>query len=132
MHTTRTSWPSVPAVMSVSATTAYALTASLGAGVATRVIDTSRARWLHHAMFIATTTLTVAAIVASALPQRRRGTRAGLWLGPTLLPLAILPRVDARTRAHPMIAGSAAPFHVAATISVARCAPTPATRKGGR
>jgi hypothetical protein len=91
-----------------AAATSYAANCALGASVATGLLDTQNHRWLHHALYIATSALTGAAAVA--LAARRD---PGTWtLLPTALPLAMLPRVSARTPRHAGLGLSAAPFYL--------------------
>lgn len=91
-----------------AAATSYAANCALGGSVATGVLDTRGYRWLHHALYIATSTLTAAAVVA--LLARRD--RAGWTLLPALVPLAAMPRASARTPRHARVGLSAAPFYV--------------------
>jgi hypothetical protein len=64
----------------VAAAAVYGANCALGTAVATKVIDTSNFRWVHHALYIATCTATAAA--ASALfwgtPRRAGFILAGL------------------------------------------------------
>lgn len=101
-----------PAILFTAATASYAANCALGAGVATRILDTSKARWVHHALYIATCTLAGAA--ASSLLWSRSA--AGWALVPAAVPLAFIPRVSARSGRHAMIALSAAPFFFASLI----------------
>ncbi|WP_233245546.1 hypothetical protein [Homoserinimonas hongtaonis] len=126
-----------------AACAAYAANAALGLAVASKTIDTSAIRWVHHALYIATCTLTGVAIAAGigesiavrqaermrrrrwprrqkqhglSIRQRRRTSAAGWMLVPALAPLAAIPSVSARTRTHPLIALIAAPFYAAAAV----------------
>jgi hypothetical protein len=92
------------------ATGAYLANAALGTAVQTRMLDTSRHRWTHHALYIVTSTLTVAAIVGAL---GRRSPR-GLVLAPALLPLAVLPHVG--HGAHASTALAAAPWYAGALL----------------
>jgi hypothetical protein len=92
---------------------AYLANCGLGLGVSTRIIDTTRIHWLHHALYVTTSALT--ALALSSLVWSR--SRAGWWLLPAAVPLAVIPFAGTRTRRHPAIALSAAPFFV---LSVAR------------
>ncbi|WP_328296132.1 hypothetical protein OG218_26130 [Kineococcus sp. NBC_00420] len=96
-----------------AAAASYLANCALGAAVATRVLDTSGFRWVHHAVYVATAVLTAAAGAELAL----RRDRAFFRLLPAALPLLAIPAVPARTRWHPVIAGSAAPAYVAALAS---------------
>ncbi|GAB3470539.1 hypothetical protein AB1207_13130 [Kineococcus endophyticus] len=94
----------------VAAATAYAANCALGAAVAARVVDTSGARWVHHAVFVTTAALTAAA--GTDLARRRSG---AFWrLLPVAAPLLAIPAVSARSRWHPAIALTAAPAYAAA------------------
>lgn len=87
----------------------YAANCALGTAVAARLIDTKRFRWVHHALYIATVSTTIVALVTGIRSDRR----AALALSPSLVPLAIIPYAGTRTRRHPAIALAAAPFIVA-------------------
>ena len=92
----------------------YLLNCALGAAVAGRIIDTSRFRWLHHALFIVTSA-SAAVALSSALWGEPRGSsrRAALGLAPAVLPLVAIPFAGTRGRRHPLVALSAAPFFAA-------------------
>ena len=104
--------PPRPVVLFTAATTAYALNVALGTAVAARVVDTRRFRWVHHALYVSTSVLAGAA--ASSLVWS--GSRAGWRLLPAALPLAVVPYVSARSRRHPVVALSAAPFFVSSLV----------------
>lgn len=91
-----------------AATGSYTVNVALGVATATRVIDTSRIRWVHHALYIATTALTVAAVAANIRTVR------GHRLAPALVPLAVIPYAGTRSRRHYLVAASAAPFYALA------------------
>ncbi len=95
-------------VLVTAATASYAANCALGASVAAGLLDTRGYRWLHHALYLATTTLTAAAVVA--LLARRD--RAAWTLLPAMAPLAALPRASARTPRHARTGLSAAPFYL--------------------
>jgi hypothetical protein len=95
-----------PAVLFTAAALSYTANCLLGASVAARLIDTSGVRWVHHGMYIATSTLAAAA--ASSLVWSR--SRAGWLLLPAAVPLAVIPYAGTRGRRHPAVALSAAPF----------------------
>ncbi len=99
-----------------AATTSYVANVALGTAVATRVVRTHRFRWVHHALYVSTSVLAGAA--ASSLLWS--GSRAGLRLLPAALPLAAVPYVSARSRRHPVVALSAAPFFVAGLAAALR------------
>ena len=91
----------------------YAANVAFGTAVAVGLIDNRRIRWVHHALYIVTSTLTGAAIAAGAVERRP----AAIALAPVALPLAILPRAG-RGRPHIALAGgAAAPFIVALFMS---------------
>jgi hypothetical protein len=99
-----------------AAAAGYAVNAAFGTAVATGVIDNARLRWVHHALFSVTASLTVLAVAAAAFERRP----AALALLPALGPLTALPYAGGRVRRHAALAGSAAPAYVAALISVWR------------
>ncbi len=103
--------------MFAAAALSYLLNCLLGGAVATRLIDTRRFRWLHHALFILTAASTVVAL-SSALWRipRRPNRRAAVALAPALSPLAVIPFAGTRGRRHPLVALSAAPFFAAGLI----------------
>jgi hypothetical protein len=110
----------------VAASVAYGANVALGTAVATKVIDTSNFRWLHHALYITTCT-TVAASVSALLwgAPKRSSRRAALVLAPAALPLAAIPYLGSHSRRHPLVALAAAPFVIAGLV----CSLRPATRK---
>lgn len=96
---------------------AYAANCALGASVALGWIDTSRARWVHHALYLVTVTTTAVATFAGAA----RRPSAGLALAPTAVPLALLARHGARpVRRHAAEALLAAPCYAAALTAAWR------------
>lgn len=95
----------------VASVVAYGANCALGAAVATGVVDTSRDRRVHHALYIATTTLTIAAVIEGLV---RRSARTAV-LAPALLPLAVLPFVG-RER-HVGTAAAAAPWYAGALLA---------------
>jgi hypothetical protein len=88
----------------------YAANVALGVVTATRILDTSRFRWVHHALYIATASLTVAAVAGNL-----RGA-GGRRLAPALLPLAVIPYAGTHGRRHVLVAASAAPFYALAAL----------------
>lgn len=102
-----------PAVLFGAATASYAANVGLGLAVALRLVDTSRVRWAHHALYV-TTSVSAGAACSSLVWSP---SRAGWRLLPAAVPLAAIPYVSARSRRHPLLALSAAPFFAA---SVAR------------
>lgn len=105
-----------PATLFTAATGSYLLNCALGLGVATRVLDTRRVHGIHHGVYIATATLAAAAV--SSLVWSRN--RAGWWLLPAAVPLALIPRISSHSRAHVVVALSAAPFFVASLAQARR------------
>ncbi|MEZ0163484.1 hypothetical protein AB2L27_01745 [Kineococcus sp. LSe6-4] len=102
--------PTPPPPLLVAATSAYLANCALGTAVATGLVDTSGARWVHHAVFVATATLTAAA--GADLARRRSG---AFWrLAPVAAPLLAIPSTPARSGWHPVIALTAAPAYAAA------------------
>lgn len=79
-----------------AAAVSYASNAAFGAAVAVGAIDSRRIRWVHHALYVATTSLTTAAIAASAIERRP----ADLALLPVFGPLIALPYASGHVRRH--------------------------------
>lgn len=104
-------------VASIAAAVAYTANCALGIGVLTRRIDTTDSRWVHHALFIVTASLTAVATVAAAATGHRGQAAAQ---GGALVPLALIPYVGTHTRRHPIVASAAAPFYVAALAASRR------------
>jgi hypothetical protein len=100
--------PPRPATLFTAATASYVANVGLGSAVALRLVDNRRFRWVHHALYVSTSLLAGAA--ASTLLWSE--SRAGWRLLPAALPLVVVPYVSARTRRHPVVALSAAPFFV--------------------
>ncbi|MFB8387150.1 hypothetical protein ACFC3F_08430 [Microbacterium sp. NPDC055910] len=95
----------------------YAANCALGLTVALGWVDTRRARWVHHALYIATSALTAAAVSSAWWGRPRdRSRRAALALAPAVGPLAAIPFAGTHTRRHPILALTAAPFVIAAVI----------------
>ncbi|WP_375423979.1 hypothetical protein [uncultured Friedmanniella sp.] len=91
----------------------YLASCCLGTGVAAGVVVTGRARWVHHALYVLTATLTGVALVAAASTRRP----SGWWLLPTAVPLALVPYAGSRLPRHALVAASAAPFYAAALVA---------------
>ena len=107
----------------VAAATAYGANCALGTAVATGVVDTSRFRWVHHALYIATCATTATAIVGGWMQGAgSAGRRAALAVLPAAVPLAAIPYLGTRTRRHPFTALAAAPFLVAGLVVSRRSA----------
>ncbi|PRB17352.1 hypothetical protein [Microbacterium sp. MYb62] len=99
------------------ATAAYTANCALGASVAARLIDTSRFRWLHHALYIATCATSAFAVVAGwSRGPRTAGRRAAVALLPAAAPLAAIPYLGTHSRRHPLVALAAAPFLIAGLV----------------
>ena len=99
-----------PRALVAAATGAYLANVALGTAVQTRLVDTSRHRWTHHVLYIVTSTLTVTAILGAFAQRSPRG-----WvLVPSLLPLALLPRVG--HAAHALTGIAAAPWYAGALL----------------
>ena len=94
----------------------YLASCALGTGVATGRLRTGRARWVHHALYVATSSLTGVALGATLLARHR----SGWWLLPAVLPLAVVPYAGTRSRRHVLVAVSAAPFYAAALVAERR------------
>jgi len=105
-----------PAWLFTAATVSYAANCALGAGVATGRVHTGRAHWVHHALYVCTSTLAGGA-VSSLLWS---GSRAGWVLLPAAAPLALIPYVSTRSRRHMGVALTAAPFFVGSLIKAWR------------
>ncbi len=105
-----------PQSLFVAATASYTINCALGLAVAARVIDTSRIRWVHHALYISTCVLAGASAGSALWSRDPRAKVAAAALLPAAVPLAAIPRVSARSRRHPLLALTAAPFFAAALI----------------
>ncbi|KAA9394548.1 hypothetical protein FCK90_06945 [Kocuria coralli] len=99
-----------------AASASYTANAAFGAAVATGLIDNGRIRWVHHALFTTTVSMTTIALAASAVQRQR----AGLALLPAVGPLAVLPYLGGDVCRHAAVAGSAAPFFATALTMVWR------------
>lgn len=71
---------------------------------------------MHHALYIATVSTTVIALVMGTRSDRP----TALALAPALVPLAVIPYAGTHTRRHPLIALTAAPFVAAGVIASRR------------
>ncbi|MEX5302969.1 hypothetical protein [Kocuria sabuli] len=100
------------------ASACWAANAALGASVGAGLVHTGRFRWIHHALYIATTSTTALATVVSACSRSAPRRAAARALAPALLPLAALPHVGTPAQGHPrrhaLAALSAAPFYATA------------------
>jgi len=104
-----------PTPLFTAAAAGYTANVALGVAVATRVLDTSGFRWLHHALFTATAT-TAGLAASSLLWSRDPRARAGWALLPAALPLSLIPFVSARRRAHVVLALAAAPWFALSAV----------------
>ncbi|WP_433833596.1 hypothetical protein ACQP2E_19285 [Actinoplanes sp. CA-015351] len=95
-----------------AAAVSYASNAAFGAAVAAGAIDTGSIRWVHHALYVVTASLTTAALAAGAIERRA----AGLALLPAAGPLIALPYAGGHLRRHAAVAGSAAPVFATALV----------------
>jgi hypothetical protein len=91
----------------------YLASCALGTAVATGVLVTGRARWVHHALYVVTATLTGLALAGAARERRR----FGWWLLPAALPLAVVPYAGSRLPRHALVAVAAAPCYAAALVA---------------
>jgi hypothetical protein len=100
-----------------AATASYAANCALGASVALGIVDTRNVRWVHHALYLATFSLAVGAMSSAVWGSPRRSSRqAAAMLAPAAVPLALIPYAGTRSRRHPLVALTAAPFLVAALL----------------
>lgn len=89
----------------------YAANVALGLSVAAGLVNTSNARWVHHALFIATATTTGAALAVATA----RGDRSAFALLPAAGALVLLQRRGSRPLSrHSRTAMLAAPSYAAA------------------
>ncbi len=95
-----------------AASVSYASNAAFGAAVAVGAIDNRRIRWVHHALYAVTASLTTVALAASAIERRA----AGLALLPAAGPLIMLPYAGGELRRHAAVAGAAAPAFAIALV----------------
>jgi hypothetical protein len=89
-----------------------------------RTNATTDARWVHHALYLTTSVLTVSATVALLLgpPEGAKQGRAGWFLLPALAPLAAIPFLGssaAHRRRHTLVALIPAPFYAMSAFSAA-------------
>ncbi|MCJ1697651.1 hypothetical protein MT349_17860 [Rathayibacter caricis] len=95
-----------------AAAVSYSANCVLGTAVATGTVRTGRWHWIHHALYIATSALTGAALAALL----RSDPRAAAALAPAVVPLAVIPFAGTHGRRHPAIALAAAPFVIAGVV----------------
>ncbi|WP_309066027.1 hypothetical protein [Microbacterium sp.] len=100
--------------LTTAALASYTANTMFGTAVAARLIDTRRIRWVHHALFVATSTLGALALLAAVVERRA----AAFALAAAVVPLSVLPRTARRTWRHAAVALAAAPsFVVAAALA---------------
>jgi O-antigen ligase len=104
--------PPRPVALFTAATVSYVANVGLGSAVAVHLVDTRRFRWVHHALYVSTSVL--AGVAASTLLWS--DSRAGWRLLPAALPLLVVSQVSARSRRHPVVALSAAPFFLTSLV----------------
>ncbi len=95
----------------------YLANCLVGTGVATRTIDTSDIRWVHHALYVSTSSL--AALAGAAGLRRgadRSSRRAAVLLAPAVVPLSLIPYLGSHSKRHIVVALTAAPFFVASLV----------------
>lgn len=90
----------------------YAASCALGGAVKSRRFDSSRIHWMHHALYICTLVLTIAAVSTVFWST----SRTGWYLAPALLPLAAIPYVSSHSNRHVYLALTAAPFFLLSLI----------------
>ncbi|KZC95097.1 MULTISPECIES: hypothetical protein [Clavibacter] len=106
-----------------AASAAYLANCAIGIAAATRILPPRPELRLHHRAYLLTSTLTAVALAVAlraAAPGRAAGRRAALRLAPALIPLAALPAAGTRTRRHPAVALTAAPWYAWGTLTAWR------------
>jgi hypothetical protein len=106
-----------------AATGAYLLNCAIGIGAAARILPPRPELRLHHRAYLLTSALTAVALSAAIwapAPGRAAARRAALALVPALIPLAALPAAGTRTRRHPAVALTAAPWYAWSTLTTWR------------
>jgi hypothetical protein len=106
-----TSTAAVRAVFA-AAGASYLASCAVGTGAATGALDLRGARWVHHALYIATSSL--AGVAVSSLFWSH--SRAGWMLLPAAVPLAALAPLGPRFPRHPLVGLAAAPFFIAGLV----------------
>ena len=99
-----------------AAAVSYGSNVAFGVAVAVGAVDNRRVRWVHHALYAVTASLTAVALAASAIERRA----AGLALLPAVGPLIALPYAGGQLRRHAAVAGSAAPAFATALVLARR------------
>jgi hypothetical protein len=100
----------------LAAVAGYGCNVALGTAVAAGLVDTSRFRWVHHALYTTTCVLSGCALVALLATRDPAARRVAGTLAPAAVPLAAVPFVSARSPRHPLVALAAAPFFAAAVV----------------
>ncbi|MFT2690744.1 hypothetical protein [Clavibacter zhangzhiyongii] len=106
-----------------AASGAYLVNCAIGIGAAARILPPRPELRLHHRAYLLTSALTVVALSAALWapePGRAAARRAARALAPALLPLAALPAAGTRTRRHPAVALTAAPWYAWGTLTAWR------------
>ncbi|WP_440695308.1 hypothetical protein [Clavibacter nebraskensis] len=106
-----------------AASAAYLVNCAIGIGAATRILPPRPELRLHHRAYVVTSALTAVALGAALwapAPGRAAARRAALRLAPALIPLAALPAAGTRTRRHPAVALTAAPWYAWGTLATWR------------
>jgi hypothetical protein len=96
---------------------------AIGIAAATRVLPPRPELRLHHRAYVLTGALTAVALASplwAGSAARPAARRAALRLAPALISLAALPVVGTRTRRHPAVALTAAPWYAGGTLATWR------------
>jgi hypothetical protein len=102
-----------------AASAAYLVNCAIGIAAATRILPPRPELRLHHRAYVLTSALTAVAL-ASPLWAGSAARPAALRLAPALIPLAALPAAGTRTRRHPAVALTAAPWFAWGTLATWR------------
>ncbi|QIS45969.1 hypothetical protein GW570_13185 [Clavibacter capsici] len=119
---TRAAPPAVRVALA-AASAAYLVNCAIGIAAATRILPPRPELRLHHRAYVLTSALTAVALASplwAGAAARPAAVRAALRLAPALIPLAALPRVGTRTRRHPAVALTAAPWYAWGTLTAWR------------
>ena len=104
------------ASLASAALTSFIVNSGYGAAVAAGVFGTARMRWVHHTLFILTSTLTGLTLLTSLV--ERRG--SGLALAPAAAALVAMPSTRGGSARHIAVAASALPSFVIAALLARR------------
>lgn len=100
-----------------AATVSYLANCAVGTGVATRTIDTSNVRWVHHALYVSTSSLAALAGASGLRRGAHRSARSAAFaLLPAAVPLSLIPYLGSHSNRHIVVALTAAPFFAASLI----------------